>query len=250
MNRRDFLAIGTASIPAALLSQTAPSGPAPATPPPPAAKITSSIMLWPLKGNFEERVVIAARAGIQSIELRDEYIAWDDAAIAAAKKLVNSFNMGIDAIVSGADLEKTIAVARKLNCPQIILRNPRQNIARSIDLAQKANLTLLLETLPTAAALKQVKDADNPHLRLAFHIVAGNTLASVKEAIDYTAVFHVDPTAIDIPHKEVYEALRKSGYSRYVALEYAPAGDPVPSLIKAVDAFRAALLEHPGVPSN
>jgi hypothetical protein len=38
-------------------------------PPPRKAKITSSVMLWTLKGSFEEKVVIAAKAGMQSVEL-------------------------------------------------------------------------------------------------------------------------------------------------------------------------------------
>jgi sugar phosphate isomerase/epimerase len=246
MNRRDFLAIGAASIPATVWAQT----PAAPMPPPPPAKITSSVMLWPLKGSFEDRVLAAAKAGIQSIELRDEYAAWDDAAAARVKRFVKSFDMGVDAIVALPDMEKTIAAARKLDCPQIILRDPKQDIARAIDLAQKSNLTLLLELPSADAALKQVKEADNPRLRLAFHIDAGHAIAMVKEAVDFTRIFHVDPTASNIPYKDIYQTLQKSGYSHYVALEYAPAGEPVASLARAVDAFRAALLDRSGVPSS
>ena len=38
--------------------------------PPPApkkAKVTSSVMLWTLKGTFEERMEAAAKAGLQSV---------------------------------------------------------------------------------------------------------------------------------------------------------------------------------------
>jgi hydroxypyruvate isomerase len=240
MNRRDFLAIGAAALPAVLRAQT----PAAPMPPPPAARITSSVMLWPLKGSFEDRVSIAARAGMQSIELLNEYASWDDAAMAKAKKFVNSFSMGIDAIVAGPDLEKTIAAAQMLNCPQVILRDSKQDIARALGLAEKANLTLVLE-FPNA--LTRVKEADTPHLRLAINL---NIEHLVKEAADYTAIFHIDPTASDISYKEIYQAIQKSGYSRYVAMEYTPAGNPVASLIQAVDSFRAALVERPAVTSN
>jgi len=40
--------------------------------PPKQAKITSSVMLWTLKGTFEERVAAAAEAGIQAVELVSE----------------------------------------------------------------------------------------------------------------------------------------------------------------------------------
>ena len=84
MLRRDLLK-------AALLAQ-APASP----PPPPKAKITSSVMLWTLKGSFEEKVEIAARAGLQSVELVAEYAGWTDADIARALKHCRSFKMGMD----------------------------------------------------------------------------------------------------------------------------------------------------------
>ena len=40
------------------------------------AKITSSVMLWTLRGSFEERVEIAAKAGMQSVELVAEHVNW------------------------------------------------------------------------------------------------------------------------------------------------------------------------------
>ena len=63
---------GAASRPGAALANAQ-------TPLPPKAKITSSVMLWTLKGSFEERVEIAARAGMQSVELVAEYADWTDA---------------------------------------------------------------------------------------------------------------------------------------------------------------------------
>src|ERR1700730_3046170 len=117
MKRRTFLAAGAASIPAALWAQrpAATAAPGAPLPPPPAAKITSSVMLWTLKGGFEERVLTAAKAGIQSVELLNEYAEWDDAAMAKARKFIASFGMAIDAIAAlpGGTLDRTIAAARK-----------------------------------------------------------------------------------------------------------------------------------------
>lgn len=221
-------------------------------------------MLWTLKGSFEDRVLTAAKAGIQSVELLNEYADWDDAAMARARKFVASFGMGIDAIAAlpGGTLDLTIAAARKLNCPQVILRTARPNLPDQTVLAEKANLTLLLELSTSAEGLKLVKEVQNPHLRLALnvydeHMRRGDVLAAVKEAVDYTAVFHIagspgrsDPGLGEIKYKEIYQALQKSGYSRYVAMEYTPAGEPVTSLIKAVDGFRAVLAERPAVASS
>jgi len=59
MDRRVFLQAGLAA--SALAQQ--PVAPVPQPPPPKKAKITSSVMLWTLKGSFEEKLQIAARAG-------------------------------------------------------------------------------------------------------------------------------------------------------------------------------------------
>src|SRR5262245_56615099 len=94
MLRRDVLK-------AALLAQ------APVWPPPtPKARITSSVMLWTLKGSFEEKVEIAARAGIQSVELVAEYASWSDADTARVLKRCRSFKMGMDTLIAIPDWSK------------------------------------------------------------------------------------------------------------------------------------------------
>ena len=105
------------------------------------AKITSSVMLWTLKGSFEERVEIAAKAGMQSVELVAEHVNWTDADAAAKLKFVRSFNLGMDTIIATpdwakrpvsmvdpaqrdnflADVKTAITWAQKLEVPQIIL---------------------------------------------------------------------------------------------------------------------------------
>jgi hydroxypyruvate isomerase len=39
----------------------------------------------------------------------------------------------------------------------------------------------------------------------------------------------------------IYKAIQKTGYKGYVTMEYLPRGEQVTSLIKSVDAFRAAI---------
>src|SRR4051794_38450442 len=104
-------------------------------------RITSSVMLWTLRGTFEERVQIAARAGMQSIELVTEYSGWSEADLAHTRRIIQSFGLTIDALLATPDWIKrpvsmvdpaqregflsdvgaAIRVAQKLEIPQIIL---------------------------------------------------------------------------------------------------------------------------------
>jgi len=156
--------------------------PAPPMPAPKKAKITSSVMLWTLKGSFEEKLQIAAKAGIQSVELVDEHIRWTDEEIRSMKKLAVSLGLGMDTIIATPswgsrpvsmvnpdqrdnflkDGEQSIVFAKKLEIPLIILMSGNEipgkthdeqyaslleGTKRAGDLAAKANLTLIVEPL-------------------------------------------------------------------------------------------------------
>jgi len=145
-------------------------------------KVTSSVMLWTLKGTFEERVEAAARAGLQSIELVAEHTAWPDTEIAAKKKFVSSFGLGMDTLIATpdwgkrpvsmvdpaqrgnflADLRNAVDSAKKLDISQIILMSGNEvpgrtrdaqyaslleGSKRAAELAARANLTLIIEPL-------------------------------------------------------------------------------------------------------
>src|SRR3954471_16986993 len=100
MDRRAFL---SRTLIAASAASTAHSAPAREG----KGKITSSVMLWTLKGTFEERVEAAAKAGMQSVELVAEYTAWTtDADLATKKKFVNSHGLGIDTLIATPDWTK------------------------------------------------------------------------------------------------------------------------------------------------
>ncbi len=178
MNRRLFLQTGLAA--SALAQQ--PAAPPPQPPPPKKAKITSSVMLWTLKGAFEEKLQIAARAGIQSTELVSEHVNWSDTQIDGMKKLARSFGLEMDTIIATPDwksrpvsmvdpaqrdnflkdVRQAIVFAQKLEIQQIILmsgdaipgRTHEEQYASLLegtkyagDLAAKANLTLIVEPL-------------------------------------------------------------------------------------------------------
>ena len=149
---------------------------------PPKAKITSSVMLWTLKGSFEEKLEIAARSGVQSVELVGEYADWTDADIARVKKLTRSFRLGMDVLIATpdwqkrpvsmvdpaqrdnflADMRRAITVAHQLEITQILLMSGNaiagrtheeqyasllEGCKRAGDLVAAANLTAIVEPL-------------------------------------------------------------------------------------------------------
>jgi len=175
MQRRELLKTG-----AALLAGAAQS--TPQQPSPPKAKITSSVMLWTLKGVFEEKLETAARSGVQSVEMVGEYANWTDADIARIKKLTHSFRLGMDALIATPDWNKrpvsmvdptqhdnfltdvrnAITFAQKLEVPQILLMSGNaipgrthdeqyasllEAAKRAGDLVAAANLTAIVEPL-------------------------------------------------------------------------------------------------------
>jgi hydroxypyruvate isomerase len=149
---------------------------------PPKAKITSSVMLWTLKGSFEEKLETAARSGVQSVEMVGEYANWTDSDVARVKKLASSFRLGMDVLIATpdwqkrpvsmvdpaqrenflADVRRAITVARQLEITQILLMSGNaiagrtheeqyasllEGCKRAGDLVAAANLTAIVEPL-------------------------------------------------------------------------------------------------------
>lgn len=288
MKRREF--VGTAAAGVAL-----------AQAPPPKAKITSSVMLWTLKGTFEEKLEVAARAGIQSVELVGEFVEWTAADIVRVKKLARSLKVGMDTIsatpswkkmpISMVDpaqrgnllteVAKNIDFARRLEIPMALLMSGDAIEGRSYqsqwdslvegtkrcgDLAEKAGITLIVEPLNTkvnhkgyfldscVAGLRLMKEVNHPNVRLLFDIYheqvqLGDVIRSIQNAFDYVRVFHVadnpgrnDPGTGEMNYDNIYKAIKKLGYEHYITMEYLPLGDPVASLVKAVDGMRKSMV--------
>jgi hydroxypyruvate isomerase len=144
--------------------------------------ITSSVMIWTLKGPFEKRLEVASQAGVESVELVSEHIDWTDAQIRDMKKLAGSLHLKMDTVMAQSDwkhrpvsmvkpedregfltdVRQAIVFAQKLEIPQIILMSGDdvagrtheeqyasmlESVKRAGDLAAKANLTLIIEPL-------------------------------------------------------------------------------------------------------
>jgi len=175
IERRQLFKTGAALVAGAALARPQSSAP-------PKAKITSSVMLWTLKGSFEEKLETAARAGLQSVELIGEYAQWSDADIARVKKTARAFGLGMDTLLASpdwgkrlvsmvdpahreaflADVRNSIGYARKLEIPQIILMSGNaiegrthdeqyasllEGAKRAGDLAAEAKIAMIVEPL-------------------------------------------------------------------------------------------------------
>lgn len=150
--------------------------------PPKKAKVTSSVMLWTLKGTFEEKVAAAAEAGLQAVELVNEQQGWSDAEVAKYKRLMESYRLRMDTVVGQTDWTKrpvtmvnpahragfledvksAIGWAKKLDVPQVILLSGNEQpglshdqqyaslvegAKRATDVAAAGDVTLILENL-------------------------------------------------------------------------------------------------------
>jgi hydroxypyruvate isomerase len=158
VDRRTFLQTAVAApgfLPAA--AQTKP------------ASITSSVMLWTLKGSFPERLETAAAAGVQSVELVAEHAAWSDTEAKDMRRIARSLHLNMDTIIATpdwvkrpvsmvkpeergnflADVRAAIVWAAKLEVPQIILMSGNEVPG----LTREEQYACLLESSKQAAAL-------------------------------------------------------------------------------------------------
>ena len=101
-------------------------------PPPAAAKVISSVMLWTLPGSFEDKLAAVSRAGIQSVELLDEHARWTAADIEQARRKLRSFNLHVDLISAApvspldmAEVARHLSTARRLGASLALLLRAR-----------------------------------------------------------------------------------------------------------------------------
>jgi len=177
------------------------------------------------------------------------------------------------------DVRNAIVYAHKLEIPHVSLTSGlsakglsyeqqwaslTEGIKRAADLIAEAKLMLLIEPLNSLVdhagcyltscveGLKLVKEINLPHFRLLFdlyheQISRGNIIRTAIEAAPYVKVFHVadnpgrnDPGSGEVYYPNVYQAIKKTGYTGYVGMEYHPLADHLTSFTKAVKELQAA----------
>ena len=161
-----------------------------------------------------------------------------------------------------------LPVMKNLECNRLILQtgnkvaglNQDQMRANCIetlkpagDIAAKDNVELLIENIDpeenpkyfltsSAEGFEIIRAVGNPHVKFLydfFHeqIAEGNLIAKLEKNIDLLGLVHVadvpgrhEPGTGEIYYPNIYRKLAHLGYDRYVAMEFRPTGDTVPTL--------------------
>jgi hydroxypyruvate isomerase len=131
-----------------------------------------------------------------------------------------------------------------------------ETLKRGADIAAKNDIELLIENIDpeenpkyflttSAEGFEIVRSVGHPHVKFLydfFHeqIAAGNLIAKLEKNIDLVGLVHVadvpgrhHPGTGEINYANIFRKLGQLGYSRYVAMEFNPLGDPVKELREA-----------------
>src|SRR5712692_1984796 len=168
-------------------------------------------------------------------------------------------------------LREFIPTMRELECTRLIMQtgdaipglsrnemhaNCIETLKRGGEIAAENHIELLIENIDpeenpkyfltlSAEGFDIVRSVGNPHVKFLydfFHeqIAAGNLIAKLEKNIDLLRLVHVaavtgrhDPGTGEINYSNIFRKLAELRYSRYVAMEFNPLGDPVKELREA-----------------
>lgn len=170
-------------------------------------------------------------------------------------------------------LRETIETAKMLGCKHIITQVGDELSDRSreqqhqslveglkacIPYLREADITLLVEPLNTMVdhqgyflsssdeGCQVIEEVNDPHVKLLFdiyhqQIMEGHLISRIRKNIRFIGHFHAagNPGRHElhngeINYESVFEAIEKTGYQGYIALEYFPLEDPSLGLEKVV----------------
>lgn len=165
-------------------------------------------------------------------------------------------------------LEAFIPTMKELECTRLITQtgnrvpglgfdqmraNCIETLKRAGDIAARHNIEILVENIDppenpkyfltqSADGFEIVRTVGNPHIKFLydlFHeqVAAGNLIAKLEKDIDLVGLIHV----ADVPGRHelgsgeinfpnIFRKLAELKYTRYVAMEFMPLGDPIASL--------------------
>ncbi len=291
MRRRDFARLLAG---ATLGSVVLPAFPALAATTETQPPFRFSVMLWTIyrKLPFEQRLERVAEAGYHAVELVDEYKNWSPEEFRRASAKLRSLGIVVDAMAGVwtgianpqaqekflADLTRLVPIAEQLECPGIIIlsgdrveglsreahhQSCIESLKRAAEIADKRNLTLLLENIDqeenpkyyltsVAEGFEIIRQVNHPRVKFLYdfyheQISEGNLIEKLEKNIEQVGLIHVadvpgrhEPGTGEINYASIYRKLAQLNYRGYVAMEFEPAGDPAASLRTArEEAIRA-----------
>ncbi|HEY1400391.1 MAG TPA: TIM barrel protein [Terriglobales bacterium] len=291
MRRRDFARLLAG---ATLGSVVLPAFPALAATTETQPPFRFSVMLWTIyrKLPFEQRLEKVAEAGYHAVELVDEYKNWSPEEFRRASAKLRSLGIVVDAMAGVwtgianpqaqekflADLTRLVPIAEQLECPGIIIlsgdrveglsreahhQSCIESLKRAAEIADKRNLTLLLENIDqeenpkyyltsVAEGFEIIRQVNHPRVKFLYdfyheQISEGNLIEKLEKNIEQVGLIHVadvpgrhEPGTGEINYASIYRKLAQLNYRGYVAMEFEPAGDPAASLRTArEEAIRA-----------
>ena len=141
-----------------------------------------------------------------------------------------------------------------------------EGLKRGHDIVDRQGVSMILEPINTLAAIEPlnphgdnhanyfldrtseafdiVRQVGSPQLKILFdvyhvQIMEGNLIESIRKNIRHIAHFHVgdvpgrhEPGTGEINYRNVFRAIRETGFSDYVAMEYVPSKDAMTTLLE------------------
>ena len=137
--------------------------------------------------------------------------------------------------------------------PEQMRANCIETLRRGGEIAAQNNIELLIENIDpeenpkyfltsSAEGFEIVRAVANPHVKFLydfFHeqIAEGNLIAKLEKNIDLVGLVHVadvpgrhEPGTGEINYSNIFRKLGDLGYSRFVAMEFVPKGEPASAL--------------------
>lgn len=169
-------------------------------------------------------------------------------------------------------------IANSLEAPQINIKSGKrldgvdrkvqfdaavENLQRASDVADKHGINIVIEPIdllenPTifltsvAEGFEIVRAVNRPNVKVLYDFyheqrAGGNLIEKLEKNIEWVGLVHIadvpernDPGSGEIAYTNIYRALGRLGYDRFIGMEYTPKSDAVASLTKArIDAQRA-----------
>jgi hydroxypyruvate isomerase len=172
-------------------------------------------------------------------------------------------------------------IAKALECPQINVKSgnrlegvdPKVQIAAAIetlkrasDVAEANGINLVMEPIDlienpnifltsVTQGFEIVRAVNRPNVKVLYDFYheqrgSGNLIEKLENNIDWVGLVHIadvpgrhDPGSGEINYTNIFRTLGRLNYNRFIAMEYAPIGDPIASLRKSRVDAQAAMAE-------